>query len=332
MALARIISRSQQCWRELAVDLLARGYSVEIVSPDAIPDNLADLELRVEADAADKLTATVEARGGDQAASLDFVHHLKTPMGDFVRRRETSQAIDFPAQPVTFNAEQRVAEAVELPSENWRAPEPARPKLEISPASEGSARLIMPPEHLLPSAKEPKHARRWVTITIHRSEPKQARIARSGGWFGRAVVTFAVMVVVVLVLGRAIRWGGLVSVNQDSQNGPAKTATVPDANWLTNPEPVHAAPAVTVPTAAGKSAVKPDPISKEPVTPRVAATFGKSKAVRSRTKVDGLVARDTVTYFDRPASVAPVMDSSRRRASSHKQGGGIAQGVAHHKR
>ena len=48
MALARIITRSHTCSRELALDLLARGYAVEIVSPDEIPENLADLELRVE--------------------------------------------------------------------------------------------------------------------------------------------------------------------------------------------------------------------------------------------------------------------------------------------
>ena len=49
MALARIITRSNAWSRELEFDLLARGYAVEIVSPDKIPDNIADLELRVDA-------------------------------------------------------------------------------------------------------------------------------------------------------------------------------------------------------------------------------------------------------------------------------------------
>ncbi len=49
MALARIITRSNARSRELALDLLARGYAVEIISPDKIPDNIADLELRVDA-------------------------------------------------------------------------------------------------------------------------------------------------------------------------------------------------------------------------------------------------------------------------------------------
>jgi hypothetical protein len=86
MALARIITRSHQCARELALDLLARGYAVEIVSPDKIPDNIADLELRVDAGPGDQLIASVEVHNGERSASLEFLHHLKSPMGDFVRR------------------------------------------------------------------------------------------------------------------------------------------------------------------------------------------------------------------------------------------------------
>jgi hypothetical protein len=82
MALARIITRSQACSRQLALDLLARGYAVEIVSPDNIPDNIADLELRVDTAPGDQLIASVEAHNGDRSASLDFVHHLKAPMVD----------------------------------------------------------------------------------------------------------------------------------------------------------------------------------------------------------------------------------------------------------
>jgi hypothetical protein len=54
MTLARIITHSNLCARELAFHLLGRGYAVEIVSPDSIPDNFADLELRVDADSGDQ--------------------------------------------------------------------------------------------------------------------------------------------------------------------------------------------------------------------------------------------------------------------------------------
>ena len=81
MALARIITRSDTCSRELAFDLLGRGYAVEVVTPDSIPPHRADLELRVETGAGDRLTASVEARDGERSASLEFVHHLKAPDG-----------------------------------------------------------------------------------------------------------------------------------------------------------------------------------------------------------------------------------------------------------
>jgi hypothetical protein len=85
MALARIISNSDLCSRELAINLLERGYAVEIVSPDAIPDNLADLEVRVETGPADLLSASVEVRGGSHSSTLQFIHQLKTPSLDMKR-------------------------------------------------------------------------------------------------------------------------------------------------------------------------------------------------------------------------------------------------------
>src|SRR5277367_788799 len=117
MALARIITRSHACSRELALDLLARGYAVEIVSPDAVPDNIADLELRVDAGPGDQVTATVEAHGRDHSSSLDFVHHLKSPMVDFMRRPpERREVSSFSELPFSLNAEQGV-EDIEMPAE-----------------------------------------------------------------------------------------------------------------------------------------------------------------------------------------------------------------------
>jgi hypothetical protein len=106
MALARIITRSQPCARQLALDLLARGYAVEIVSPDKIPDNLADLELRVDAGPGDQLIANVESHDGDRSASLDFVHHLKAPMIDFIRRPlQSAGSTGIIEVPISFDGE-----------------------------------------------------------------------------------------------------------------------------------------------------------------------------------------------------------------------------------
>jgi hypothetical protein len=80
MALARIITRSEACSRELAVHLQNRGYAVETVSPDNIPGNAADLELRVETGSGDRLTASVIARQGERSSTLEFVRELKSPI------------------------------------------------------------------------------------------------------------------------------------------------------------------------------------------------------------------------------------------------------------
>jgi hypothetical protein len=133
MALARIITRSHACSRELALDLLARGYAVEIVSPDSIPDNIADLELRVDTAPGDRLIASVEAHDGGRSASLEFVHHLKAPMVDFMRRPpEPGEAVHVSEQPVGFNAAPNI-EAVELPAGAPRlAAKTVSPAVEIS--------------------------------------------------------------------------------------------------------------------------------------------------------------------------------------------------------
>lgn len=93
MGLARIITRSDAYSRELTLDLLARGYAVEIVSPDKIPDNIADLELRVDAGPGDQLIASVVIR----------------------RSPEPREATRIPEEPVSFHAEPGI-EDVELPA------------------------------------------------------------------------------------------------------------------------------------------------------------------------------------------------------------------------
>jgi len=156
MALARIITRSQPCSRQLAFDLLARGYAVEVVSPDSIPDNLADLELRVEEDPGNQLVASVEAHNGERTASLEFLHYLKAPMPDFIRRPplEPHAAVPFPEPAVSIDAEQG-AEPAELPANATQpAPESVSlaakilrdSKLDPKPDSEESARLVLPPD------------------------------------------------------------------------------------------------------------------------------------------------------------------------------------------
>jgi hypothetical protein len=136
MALARIITRSQECSRELALDLLARGYAVEVVSPDRVPDNFADLELRVDADANNQLIANVATHDGERSTALDFVHHLKAPMGDFIRRPpQPREALLFSEEPVIFNADPRIRD-VEPLAENLQQVTRLVPPIKVSRAAE----------------------------------------------------------------------------------------------------------------------------------------------------------------------------------------------------
>jgi hypothetical protein len=113
------------------MDLLARGYAVEVVSPDQIPDNFADLELRVDAGPDNQLIASVATHDGDRSAALDFVHHLKAPMGDFIRRPpQPRETLLFSEEPVSFNAEPGVGD-VEPPAEiSQLAPKTVSPAAE----------------------------------------------------------------------------------------------------------------------------------------------------------------------------------------------------------
>src|SRR3984885_631446 len=167
MALARIITRSETCSQELALVLVARGYTVEIVSPDKVPNNIADLELRVDAGSGDELVANVEAHRGERTASLKFVHHLKAPLLDFPSRpSEFGDAADSPGEPVSFTTGSGI-ETTELPARILLLPprvispavEPL-PNRELDPEvdpeinPEDRARLIAP-EFLLPPEEPP---------------------------------------------------------------------------------------------------------------------------------------------------------------------------------
>jgi hypothetical protein len=243
MALARIITRSQACSRQLALDLLARGYLVEIVSPDKIPDNIADLELRVDTGPGDRLTATVEAHDGDRSASLEFVHYLKAPMGDFIRRSpEVPEDVRVPEPPACVVAELRPAgtgqssvttrtrlnaepriENVGLPAD---VPQLA-PEIVIPPASVpltreldpgDGARLTVPHDPVPPPPVEPPGYFAVEDSTV--VQPAVARPSvswpvqllrrrdRSAAWRWRVALTFAGVVLLAAVLGFGMRRTG----------------------------------------------------------------------------------------------------------------------------
>jgi len=381
MALARIITRSHLCSRELALDLIARGYAVEIVSPDSIPDNLADLELRVEEEPGNQLVASVEAHNGEHTASLEFLHYLKAPMPDFIRRPpEPREAVHFPEPPVSFNVE-KSAEPVELPADAPQlAPEAVFPAAEIlrdskidpKPDSEEGPRLILVPDPL-PSPVEPGHDAVVVStiakptiaeIMIAKAMTAKAMTAkaaiakaaiaktmltkatlartvrewkwhdRPAGWSSwRIALTVVTAVLLALVLTLAMRRTGKASAQS---SGPAPTKKVAEAstdmnllNAMGRKKDAGKNPASLPPTKSDDNSnhtPKKSQVAEAGGATAAFATAG-SGAMVSRTHGDDLIARDTVTYLDKPTfdkaasrTKAPQPSVSRQPISGKRDG------------
>ncbi|HKB97372.1 MAG TPA: hypothetical protein VKD23_01165 [Terriglobales bacterium] len=324
MALARIITRSNPCSRQLALDLLGRGYAVEIVSPDSIPDNLADLELRVEEDPGNQLVASVEAHNGGRSASLEFMHRLKAPMADFIRRPPGSgEAVRLPKQSVSINVEQSVGE-LELPAVALQAtPETVSPATKIlhdpklDPDPEEGALLILPPDPSpsLP-VEPPRHvaagsstlARPTALPTTARPRCASPRHDRAG-WSWRVSLALASVVLMAMVLAFGMRQTGKAS-SQSSGSSPAENAAgaSTEMNLMSAMVPKAEAKENPMSPPAAKSEHNSDHTPKEPqVATGGATTSGDttagtttagSGAMVPRRHGDRSIARDTVTYFD----------------------------------
>src|SRR6202140_2461812 len=352
MALARIITRSQPCSRHLALDLIARGYAVEIVSPDSIPDNLADLELRVEEDPGNQLVARVEAHNGERTASLEFVHYLRAPMPDFIRRTpsEPHEAVHFPEPPVSFNAETS-AEGVELgagapqlapelaPETVSPAPEIPRgskldPELDPKPDSEEAPLLLSPDPLPSPPADPPNHsasASSMITRPVARPAvaspvttarttalPRDVRTPwpqpfdQSSGPFRNVALILASMVLLMaLGLGFSMRRGNQTAVQS---SGTASAASISHASIVPEKDtgkhqgqvsPLPVSPAAAKAEGHPDNALQQSPAAKidNPTAkaPTEVPTEIPTKTVGTKVSSghgDGLIARDTVTYFD----------------------------------
>jgi hypothetical protein len=308
------------------------------------------------------LIASVEAHDGERSASLEFVHHLKAPMVDFIRRPpEPRAAVHFPEEPVSFNAEQSI-EDVQLPAEAPQlAPKTVSPAAEIplDPElhPEEGARLISPPEQLpsLP-VEPPSHfavaastiAQPIIRPTIARPTTAPSTMGRSRtirlrwkpllsgrsvAWYWRAALSFAAVVLVAMVLGFGIRQTGKDSAQRSGAAPAEKVAAAPtDVNVLSTPAAGQvSALAVSPPTTKSEGNSERTPKESQ-VAKAGAATASPSNAGPqarvSRRHGDDLVARDTVTYldkrFDKRASKAkPANPLARRNPSSRKHDGGV---------
>jgi hypothetical protein len=340
MALARIITRSQACSRELALDLLARGYAVEIVSPDRVPDNIADLELRVDNDPGDQLIANVEAHDGGRTASLEFVHHLKAPMVNFMRRPpELGEAVHFSGEAVSFNAAPGI-EDMELPAEAPQlAPRGVSPATEILPNRElgpgidpEEGACLVAPQVLSPpveppgcSAVDDAEVRQPTMAQPTIVSPTQAAHIRhrSAGWPWRAALTFASVVLLAVVLGFSMRRTSKAAAQSSEALSVEKIAVA-----LTGVNPPSAVGAERDPARA--PGLPPAAVDSEgnsnhaPEEAHVAKVGAPTARPRTAVSHDDLIARDTVTYLDKRFEPTPKAKPAKARLP-----GGIRNGTTH---
>lgn len=362
MALARIITRSETCAHELALHLLGRGYAVEIVSPDSIPDNLADLELRVDPAPGDRLVASVQAHNGERSTALDFVHYLKAPMADFIRRPPNRRdAVHIPeidrsnvapgAEDVELDSDDPLLapKVVSLTAQTLVDPEP-----KLDP--EGSA-------DLLPAKPSKVLVADQAQLGTTSSKTPLERTAVLP-W--RAGLSLAGLVLLALFLGRGIRREGKTSAGSVGAATAQKVATASigvTALKPVDPEYLQKQPATAVEKPLSSATdvpsgvqskgnseqgpkkahidnvqianvqaskvralkVQAPKVSVSGVLPGTANASGRE--TKSRGKGNDLVATDTVTYLDpryKPAPKAkPANHRTRRHSNSHKRSGGV---------
>jgi len=297
MALARIITRSQACSRELAAGLLARGYAVEIVSPDAIPDDIADLELRVDTAAGDQSIASAGGRDGEGSATLEFLRHLQAPMADFIRRPPQPRAtLHFSEVAVSFAAEPSI-EDLRMPAE----------------ALQLARRIVSPAED------------------------------RAAGWRWRAALTFAILVLLALVLAFGLR-----RTSKAAAPGAVlveKVASAPsDVDLLRaagSGKGLGEDPRQMPVVAVSPTAIKPEgnsdhaptesPVANAGAVAASAATASATTATNGASishRRDDLIAPDTVTYFDKrldptASEAEPANQLGHGNSSSSEHDGGV---------
>jgi hypothetical protein len=311
MALARIISRSHTRSRELAFDLLARGYAVEIVSPEAVPDNLADLELRVDTDPGDQAMASPEAHNDDGAhsVSLDFLEHLKAPMGDFVRRPpETVISVGTGVSPVQGESKTR-QQPVASPMTPMQPAPPSQLKLLPSPE---------PPKYFpVEQPTIPRPVEQAATMLLPRRPMRRDPAARWRWW---TALVFASMAMLALGFGFGLRRTENTSA-QVAAASPAETVAAAsiDAS-LTSPKDSEPISSAIVP------ARKVSPVALADIAATSRSTTRSRAKVASRHE-DDFVAPNTTTYLDKrfdphastsAAKGKPGKHAARRRLNSRQ--------------
>jgi hypothetical protein len=341
MALARIITRFDVCANELSLQLIERGYVVEIVSPDSIPDHAADLELRIDRYSHDQLVATVKAGDGERASSLNFVHRLKSLLpesAELTKAIYCSDAADdskADSPDIRSDIEEEKCPPMVRPSITFSndRPQPVRastPAINPRTTTVDPATFLLAAASALPATATPTPGPRLVPPL------RKKRLRGPANFYAGAALTFAAIVLLALALSFGVRHSTNQSVSAKPVV-PAKVAAasigmtaLTDSNAATeishqketknNPAEVTSEAPVAAPANSGK---KPD-AAAQPFSETNLGVTGDSK-VSSAKKIASshsydFVAHDTVTYLDgryKPAQNAESAIPARGAPSKH---------------
>jgi hypothetical protein len=346
MALARIITRFDVCANELSVQLIERGYVVEIVSPDSIPDHAADLELRIDSYSHDQLVATVKAGDGERAPSLKFVHRLKSLLPESAELRKAVYSADAVVNSKSGNTDMNLDIKTDLTEE--KCPPMVRPSITFSndrpqpvrastPAINPRTTTVEPATFLLAAAS----ALPAETAPVPDLGPRlvlplrKRRLRGPANFYAGAALTFAAIVLLALALSFGVRHSTNQSVSAKPVV-PAKVAAasigmtaLTDSNAAAeishqketknNPAEVTSEAPVAAPANSGK---KPD-AAAQPFSETNLGVTGDSKVSSAKiasSHSDDFVAHDTVTYLDgryKPAQNAESAIPARGAPSKH---------------
>jgi hypothetical protein len=337
MALARIITRSDVCSRALALDLLGRGYAVEIVTPDSIPANMADLELRVEAALGDRLTASVIARDGDRSSTLEFVRNLKTSAADLAPLLgQDSKPIGIIAEPVVEIARPKLSALLpstasllpaiallgDTPSHSSpidsildrevSAPPISTPALLPFLAEKPPVVFVSASSMIAPAPSQQPTSPVFVRVGTDVSEDIPQTVSDESSNRTPNLLRSATVVLTILALLIVMDFG--MNVLRSGKTSAASTAVpvadkgvpssaVPSNNRTSSTVAPHAQASKVSASASVKSAHVAEPSSRKKTSNSIVkASITNDKVVHRPVHNEDVIARDTVTYLNGTSS------------------------------
>jgi hypothetical protein len=330
MPLARIITDSVDESLELTIQLRARGFQVETVTPGTIPNTPADLEVRLEECASeDALSRAAQNRTQDDL----WVFVAPGALDERVRviREMPIEPMAGPESEVVAPSRRTLSVAPVLP---FLTPEddPILAELvELKRAGDGHAQAATPTERspekaevvVFPTVGEPVvTAESRVSLaepeTVRGSAADREPTSGANLRFWRIATLAAGLAITALLVG--------VNMSRQPNLRPAEslsaTTTVQPVNL-----PLPAQPTAALPPA-GKSGAPPALLPSQPKgaastqqTPLVAKVVHRGAAKPRRraatSHADSIIAEDTVIFYDR----RPSPPSGKRPEPGRKQSG-----------